>query len=790
MSETPSNAGRNRFLLTSLGIMLIFILTLVVLLAAYPLVLAPPPTLTPTITLTRTASLTPSQTPTVTLTPRPTRTRRPAFTPTASLTPSITPRPSQTALPLGPPTLTPARPLVGENIYSLQPWDPDKADQVAALINDYPNTLSKQERGENDGNYYPAFRYAADAYREALLRFPDAPQARKWRWGLAYALAQLGDPQAGEVYSSLIADALNKDAIDLKDLPNWFRQNEPRLTLTSSELQPLPGYLSTHLVQVSSEKGAVVLLLLETPAAYQVQVLTSDFDFVNSMPLETFTSELTGDEIPEVILFNPAPAGDLVLKPPRILDLTQLPAEQLPLDPVLANLQVETDFTPQWTVVSDPANGQVLQVHAELFPFCPVTITRTFRWTGELFEAEPAQFEMQPNPATLSYCDLVLEHAYRTWGPEAAARFAEALLPVWPPERDLDGDAYPVDALDELRFRLGIFLALTGEYDRAASTLTGIITDPGSAQSSWGTAAQDFLELYQTPGDLYRACTSHPYCDPAQALEYLFSSLPASAAPNLAPYLWEIGVSQRATGFYDFNGDGETERWLTVQHRPGEKLEFWIITPHLQGVSALRVSTVELNRPELVVYQEGEVPPVLILDGETAFQMDRRPDDLRPYLIYPELPQFYPNRFEEALGPIISDLFNGADPAEVRLRLLALQETPGLLCTATWSCDRYNYLLALASELAGDQRMATDTLVNLWWDYSRSPYTTMARLRLRVPLITPTLSPTMTHTVLVTLTPTVTGTPSTATPTPDPNATVTPTLTATIAPSPSPYPSP
>ncbi len=788
MSEEPTNAERNRFLLTSLGIMLIFILTLLVLLAAYPLVLAPPPTLTPTFTLTRTPSQTPSQTPTITLTPRPTRTRRPAFTPTASLTPSLTPFPSQTPLPPGPPTLTPARPLAGENIYSLQPWSPEKADQVTELMNYYPNTLSKPERGEKDSNYYAAFRYAVDAYREALLRFPDAPQARKWRWGLAYNLGRLGDPQAGKVYADLIAGVLNQEAIDPQKLPAWFRQNEPRLMLAVSEMTPLPGYLSTYLVQITGAEGGVALLLLETPAAYQVHILASEFDFVNAVPLEAFSSDLTGDGLEEVIIFIPAPAEDLALVPPRVFDLSQQPVQGLPFDPISADLQIGTDFNPLWTAVSDSANGPLLQMQTELFPFCPVTITRTYRWSGERFEEEQTEFEIQPNPATLNYCALVLEHAYRTWGAKTAADFADALLPVWPPESDLNGDPYPPDAAAELRFRLGIYQALAGEFDTAVKTLTNIIADPASQQSSWAAAALDFLEIYNTPRDLYRACTSHAYCDPSQALEHLVNSLPTGAAPTLATYLWDIGVAQRASGYYDFDGDGTTERWLTVQHRPGEKLEFWIFTPHLQGVSALRVATVESDRPRLDVYQDGEIPPVLILDGETAFKMDRRPDDLTPYLTYPNLPQLYPNRFEQALEPTIADLFNGADPADIRQRLLALQDTPGLLCTATWSCDRYYYMLALASELAGDQRQATDTLVQLWWDYSRSPYTNMARLRLRVPLITPTLSPTVTNTVLVTLTPTVTGTPPTETPTADPNATLTPTLTATI--SATPYPPP
>lgn len=792
MSESSTNAERNRFLLTSLGIMLIFILTLLVLLAAYPLVLAPPPTLTPTITLTRTATQTPSLTPTITLTSRPTSTRRPTFTLTASLTPSLTPRPSQTPTPPGPPTLTPARPLEGENIYSLLPWSPEKADQVVRLIEDYPNTLPVQARGENNQNYYLAYQYAVDAFNEALLRFPDAPQARQWRWGLAFSLARLGDQQAGEVYASLIAEALNRDETDPSDLTDWFQPNEPRLELDVSEMEPLPGYLSTHLLQINSQGGGAVLLLLETPAGFQTQLLVSDFDFVNASPVEAFASDLNADGVEEVVVYRPAATGDLRLNPPQVFDLSQTPVQALPFDPALSPFPMGTDFIPTWSAQDTPSGGQELTVETEMFPFCPVAFSRSYHWTGEKFEPSPPRFELQPGGANLKYCELVLEHANRTWGAETAAQFAEIMLPDWPPEVDLQGDPYPADAADELRFRLGIYYALAGEFDQALSVLNGIIDNPSSPQSSWIDSARSFLEIYRTPQDLYRACVSQPYCDAAQALKRLVEAQPASASPTLLTTLWEAGVTQRASGYYDFDGDGTTETWITVQHRPGEKLEFWILAPYLEGIKAMRVDTVISDRPDLIPYDEDRVPPVLILDGNLAFQMDRRQGDLLPYLSYPSLPQFYPDRFKIALEAVIANLFQGTDPSEVQRRLLDLREYPGLLCEATWSCDRYYYFLALASELSGNPALAVDTYLQLWWDYSRSPYTTMARLRLRVPLITPTLSPTVTSTLFVTLTPTVTGTPPTATPTADPNATQTPSLTPTLTETPggTPYPYP
>ena len=46
---------------------------------------------------------------------------------------------------------------------------------------------------------------------------------------------------------------------------------------------------------------------------------------------------------------------------------------------------------------------------------------------------------------------------------------------------------------------------------------------------------------------------------------------------------------------------------------------------------------------------------------------------------------------------------------------------------ARWSCDEYYYLLGLAAELAKNPKDAIDAYLNLWRNYTRSRFTTMAR---------------------------------------------------------------
>jgi hypothetical protein len=89
-------------------------------------------------------------------------------------------------------------------------------------------------------------------------------------------------------------------------------------------------------------------------------------------------------------------------------------------------------------------------------------------------------------------------------------------------------------------------------------------------------------------------------------------------------------------------------------------------------------------------------------------------------------------------------------------------------------------MLGLASELAGDQASALDAYLSLWRDYSKSPFTTMARLKIGGATIPPSPTPTLTSTLaLPTITPTATGTP--------PTGAATPTRTPTTG---GPYPNP
>ena len=800
MSENSADRQRTNFLLINLALISACILVLVVAIGAYSLFAGrqiaptstPLDTLRPTLPQTQTPA--PSFTPTITHTPFPTRPPTQTFTPTTTLTPSMTP--TQTGLP----TLTPAKAQALATAYVLAQWTQEDADYMARLMQDYPDTLPASARGEGNSAYYDAYVYSVVAFKEALLRFPDAPQAEQWRWDLAYDLARLGDPEAGEQYAELISDGLNRGEVGLDKLYAWLPAKEPRLELYMIELEPISGYIASYLIEIRG-RGSAYIWLLQSPSTYRAYPILTHFDFVNSPEANWIVTDLDGNPQngKELAIYFSNPQGEYQLEPPRVFSLARLPIEELPFLPQEAIFDVGVSFTNYWVVSQDAEGQNLLEFRSTVFPPCPVTIHRKYRWNGLYFAFVSTEYQPDPEAPVTSYCAIIGDHAADAWGPEAVIPLMGAWLPAWPPSLDEEGAPYPADAHDEWLYRLGVYYALLGDEGPAKTYFNEIIANPSTLNSRWVVPARAFLSTYQEPEDIYQACVEAMYCYPGDAIDYLIDNLPPSADP--LHYLWDRGLNSSSSGYFDFDGDEESERWFTVRHRPREKPQFWILARYEEGVKALFVANVDVIPPELVhldpayVAEESlNLMPVTFLDGALAFSMQRLPDTQEPYLVGVKLRAEYPNRLMEGLDTAVSLLFAGVSPSLVQDQLLDLESYPGLICRNTWSCDPFYYFLGLSSELAGDERTAVEAYHRLWLDYSTSPYTTMARLKLfgeayHTPTPTPTITPTGTGTAQPTSafspTPTITGTPPTATPTGSPTPTVSgtpPTPTPTLTP--------
>jgi hypothetical protein len=155
---------------------------------------------------------------------------------------------------------------------------------------------------------------------------------------------------------------------------------------------------------------------------------------------------------------------------------------------------------------------------------------------------------------------------------------------------------------------------------------------------------------------------------------------------------------------------------------------------------------------------------------------------------------------ENALDALLA----GFSPAMTLDELITQRDSPNFVCLSKEECARFYYALGLAAELSGEETLAIESYLKIWWDSFESPFSTIVRLKLAfkpgyaplatetpAPTLVPTWTPSRTPTPSSTLSPTPTGsitpTPS-ATPTPtsteDPNMTWTPSPTLTDTPTP------
>lgn len=734
-------------------------------------------------TITPFTLITPTN-PTITssTTPSLTNTRLPTYTATTTSTPSNTIPPSRTPTGTPLPSLTPAFPVEQNEAYSLVDWTPALADRLVGLLEAYPDTLSTYTRREDNSGYYAAFSYAILAQQEALLRFPDAPQADDWLWGSAYNLAQTGDPSSGAQYAFLIVNKLNEKAFPLAHLPEWISQSHPEIDITITPLKPQAGYLSSNLVDVrAGDHGSAVLWLLETTARFIAFPLTNDFDFIHSTSVSHFTSDFTGDGIAEVVIYRSAVPESLQAPLPQVFDLSQRPPRNIPIahdNPP----QVGPEFVNQWIAKADEGGKNELHFITTVFPPCPVTIRQRYIFDGRSFNFTGVEYTVTPDNDLLGYCDLVITHAEQVWGLEATINIMEQLLPYWPPAFDDKGKVSPPDAIDKFYLRLGVFYALNGNQTQATSYLSNITSNPALPAGETVDQAFAFLAEYQTQRDIYRACQQVSFCN----LNFLMPSLVATISrddyPQVIDLLREAGVVIQTTGYFDFDEDGITERWFVTRQRSGMALKFWMLVLNPKGISALFVTEVDTNRPSLSHTTPVDGVSTTWIKPATTFTLTKEPANQELRLTFVEPPVvFSVDLTMQTLVSIEQQLLSGASPAQMRSELLKLKSSPYFTCNHL-ICPRFYYFLGLANELAGDKTNAIAAYLEVWRGYSKSPFTTMTRLKLAGIAILPSKTPTPTATATMTSTPTPTRTGTLFTATPTPSVTPSPTQTETSSP--------
>ena len=707
---------------------------------------------------------------TLTPTPSHTPTFRSTFTPKPTRTPTIAPTSTVTPLPTLLPSLTPAFPGEHNDQYNLINWTPELATQLIDLLEVYPETLSGYARGADNQGYYDAFSYAIFSQQEALLRFNTAPQARDWLWQLAYNLARTSDPAAGEVYANIINQELNSGQVALDELDRWGLNRTPQVIIEVAPLETPSDELSSSLVEVSAgENGSSFFWLIEKPNGYINFPLTSDFNFIQPSEMNHFIVNLLGTNNTVVGIYPNEIYDSFNYVTPRVFSLDLQPPVELSYENI-SPPAIGPEFINYWEPIEPGSGESVLQFEDLIFAACPVTVNHAYSWNGNNLSFMHPTYLIEPDLDLLSYCEVVINHALNVWGLEPTIQLMETLLPNWPPESTTTGGDYPPDALDEWRFRLSLYHGLLGNWAESTDYASTIVSNPASPESRWITPAAEFLEIYQEQRDIYQACLPYPHCDPALAFQSLAATITPQEYPDLINILEISGVTVSSAGYFDFDNDGESERWVVIRHNPGTSLEFWIMKPNETDISAIFVETIETDAPRLTYLEPVSEPPIVKIDPDITFQLVKQGPDQEPVVVFVEQEViFASDRTGLELDYLEVTLLTGGDPAYVQQELLILRTSPHFTCSYLL-CPRYLYLLGLASELANDERSAVNAYLELWREYIDSPYATMARFKLisnitPVPTFTPTITETLSSTNTSTVTPTLPGTSGTPSPT-------------------------
>ncbi|MGE5122955.1 MAG: hypothetical protein ACM3H7_00435, partial [Acidobacteriaceae bacterium] len=595
---------RSPLLLLLLALFILAVLLFLVALinyAQHPLAI---PTITPIPlldTLTPIPTNTPSPTSTITLTSRPTWTLRPSSTVTD------TPAPTRSATSTLIRTATPAKPARYNDYYELKPWDLVQQQRTIELLK--ANTVLTPSK--------VTYSILAYAEGEALLRFPESIDAVSWRWDRAYSLLNSADSQALSVYTSLIKSAISSGQARLDDLPSWFAQYETRLTLSINSFSPQPGELGRALIEITGE-GSAYLWLIETPLSIDIYPLINDIDYDQPHQNDFLSTELTGDDTLDLVIYRITTPGLTQFTPPHIFDLSGLLPAELPLQdqiPLDFGLEPRTELD----TGKDAAGQKYLRLTSLLMPSCPTYVDQTYTWNGVLFTASAPRYRLAPVNDLVAYCEIVLDEASLGWGPQAALAIAEPMLGVWPPKTDTQGRPFSAQAVDELRYRLGVLNALADQPSKAIAAMTEITAAPAVPNSTWIDHAQVFLHLYEQPEDLFIACQQADFCNLRDALQTMVRYSATRDPAQTLVYLQEHGVPLRSSGLFDFDQDGQSERWMIMLPKPGSKLEFWILSPEDNNVQAVFVQLFEGTESFPYYHEPAGVVPVVQLELHKGF---------------------------------------------------------------------------------------------------------------------------------------------------------------------------
>lgn len=691
--------------------------------------------------ITATPRTTPSPSATLKATSRPAEMIGPTQSPTISSTATATIEPTWTPQP----TSTPLVPTPSASLsYRLTDWTPEKAEKLIQQLREYPETLTPQLMGYMGLGYYAAFRYEGLAELESALRFSQAEQVKFWRRNGTYNQFISGNDDASSLYAGWIASTLNQQETSLQDLLSWFANSEPRMVLETYPIRSISGYQQSIVLYIKPIEGN------DISGGFAIWLLQKEGTFI-SYPLynsrELFfvdghsrmeTADITGDGIAEAIIQNSdwqsfgMHSGDLV-----IYRLDQVPPQKIVIEPELH----EPDIA-DWSVTLGSITFQTPVSTGSDQPCSPVITGWQYRWQDgklKLVQYLPPSGEAKSELEARTFCARILVNILANplyLDNRTVLTAYKQMLELPYIAQDIYEHERPF-SVEKQRFNLALYLSRKGDEAGAAEQmrLIHVSTDPTLAE--WRQDAAAFYSVHRDPQALLQYCLTSAKCRTFLDREELIALIPPGSFSEVEMLLQQMGIKSSLSGTYDFDQDGQPEKWLFFQGSYYCDHQFLILLRDDNEIKIRSPFWSVCLQQEGEVVKEIEIRQITFSGGLPGYQVTFNGigptyEDFLYSPLYQEDPTV---DFREAkrLNDSIQNMFmlGQISPDEARTQLLAIQNLP--LEPGIWMEEveaQQRYLIGLTYELTGKGTDAAQTYLELWKSYPDSPYALIAYAKL------------------------------------------------------------
>jgi hypothetical protein len=658
--------------------------------------------------------------------------------------------------------------------YQLAPWTADRADETITKMEE--EVLGFWEAELEPWERFPPYAAVWYVVGDALTQFPDDPRQEKWRWKMAYYMALAGEGyEAIEIYADLIANALNQDGIRPQDLPDWFRSGEMSpnyLTpLFALEIEPItvPGREGGYLLNIGEltdidTPGSSCVLLVENEGVYKTYIIYDGFPedgFWIGLrnPSSCNAKDVTDDGIDEIIC-DQWIGGHVGTGYVRVFDITSLPPKAMPFSPA------QEDYLAVWnsSIRGFPKQDGKTQIQiSRLFASCTESVLINFQWNGAWFEVSHGEIEFWETPYQDEYTTFTCAGNIQQFASELNHQDAfwiyDGAYTAY-----LQNEMNSIEMLDEFRVLMGLTSAYQGDYEMTRSIFRAIEDAPTTVGSIWIEPAQEFLQAFQSPSDLYRACSlleaCVPYyagyvadkecvdirlCDDQKVVEALISTVYSTYPLEQIPGSLRLaGLDVRAEGLHDFDRDGRGELWFNVLPPGDTTYQFWIVAEYNRGIKPLMAFEglpSEISESSLIEGTPIEVYEDFDFTYKQTFALVRHPLTDEPFIAIHEVME--PSLQMQDLGLFLSlrkSLYAGNDPRPIYEQLLSIdnesahcpfeEEDEDGIIWSVYDCAAFNYTLAFAAELAGKEKEAIERYFYVFNRYPARPFALLAQAKL------------------------------------------------------------